>query len=89
MPDLETGEIKTLQCVMLIEKQKDTVKRFINASRVLVGNIQDAISRGEIVPKTTLTPVSITFLGSIKNRTNPFSSNRWQIVPLINQTKGA
>ena len=53
VPDLETGEIKTLQCVMMIEKQKDTVKRFINASRVLVGNIQDAISRGEIVPKTT------------------------------------
>ena len=83
VPDLETGEIKTLQCVMMIEKQKDTVKRFINASRVLVGNIQDAISRGEIVPKTTLTPVSITFLGSIKNRSNAFSSKRWQIVPLI------
>lgn len=89
VPDLETGEIKTLQCVMMIEKQKDTVKRFINASRVLVGNIQDAISRGEIVPKTTLTPVSITFLGSIKNRSNAFSSNRWQIVPLINQAKEA
>jgi len=87
VPDLETGEIKTLQCVMMIEKQKDTVKRFINASRVLVGNIQDAISRGEIVPKTTLTPVSITFLGSLKNRSNSFSSNRWQIIPLINQTK--
>jgi len=89
VPDLETGEIKTLQCVMMIEKQKDTVKRFINASRVLVGNIQDAISRGEIVPKTTLTPVSITFLGSMKNRSNSFSSNRWQIVPLINQVKEA
>jgi len=89
VPDLETGEIKTLQCVMMIEKQKDTVKRFINASRVLVGNIQDAISRGEIVPKTTLTPVSITFLGSMKNRSNAFSSNRWQIVPLINQVKEA
>jgi len=87
VPDLETGEIKTLQCVMMIEKQKDTVKRFINASRVLVGNIQDAISRGEIVPKTTLTPVSITFLGSLKNRSNAFSSNRWQIVPLTNQAK--
>jgi len=89
VPDLETGEIKTLQCVMMIEKKKDTVKRFINASRVLVGNIQDAISRGEIVPKTTLTPVSITFLGSMKNRSNSFSSNRWQIVPLINQAKEA
>jgi len=89
VPDLETGEIKTLQCVMMIEKQKDTVKRFINASRVLVGNIQDAISRGEIVPKTTLTPVSITFLGAFKNRSNAFSSNRWQIIPLINEASEA
>ncbi|MDF1583637.1 MAG: hypothetical protein P1P78_10040 [Methyloprofundus sp.] len=86
VPDLETGEIKPLLCVMLLEKQGDKVKRFINASRVLVGNIQDAINRGEIVPKTTLTPVSITFLGAFKNRSNAFSSNRWQIIPLINTT---
>jgi len=89
MPDLETGEIKELVCVMLLEKTDDQVKRFINASRVLVGNIQDAINRGEIIPKTTLTPISITFLGSFKNSSNAFSSNRWQIIPLINQTKEA
>jgi len=89
VPDLETGEIKTLTCVMLLEKQDETVKRFINASRVLVGNIQDAINRGEIVPKTTLTPVAITFLGAFKNRSNAFSSNRWQIIPLINETSEA
>ncbi len=89
VPDLESGEIKTLECVMMLEKQGDQVKRFINASRVLVGNIRDAINRGEIVPKTTLTPVSITFLGSMKNRSNAFSSNRWLIIPLINQTNEA
>jgi len=87
MPDLETKEIKELVCVMLLEKTDNQVKRFINASRVLVGNIQDAINRGEIVPKTTLTPVSITFLGSFKNSSNAFSSNRWQIIPLINEAR--
>ena len=89
VPDLETGEIKTLLCVMMLEKNTNTVKRFINASRVLVGNIQDAINRGEIVPNTILTPVSITFLGAIKNRSNAFSSNRWEIIPLINQVSEA
>jgi len=89
VPDLETGKIKTLECVMLLEQRNGTVSRYINASRVLVGNIRDAIQRGEIVPNTTLTPLSISYLGSFKNRSNSFNSSRWQISPLVPMTQEA
>lgn len=83
VPDMDSGELKQLECVMLLEKQDDTLKRLISASRILVGNIKDAIQRGEIIPKTTLTPVAITFLGKATNSSNSRTSNRWQIIPLI------
>lgn len=81
--DLETGEIKMLECVMLLEHQGDVLMRFISASKVLVGNIRDAITRGEIIPMSTLTPVSIKFMGQKKNKSNAKLSNRWQILPLV------
>jgi len=87
VPDMDTGEIKSLECVMMLEKQGDVVKRFINAGRVLVGNIKDAIVRGEIIEGTTLTPVAITYLGKKQNRSNARISNIWQIIPLINNKK--
>ena len=83
VPDMETGEIKSIECVLLLEQQDNTLCRFISASRVLVGNIKDAITRGDIIPMTTLTPVSITFMGQKKNRSNAKLSNRWKIVPII------
>jgi len=83
VPDLETGEVRALECVLLMEKNGDQVIRWINASRVLVGNISDAINRNEIIPGTVLTPVLIRFEGKKRNRSNPFSSNRWQIIPLV------
>jgi len=83
VPDLETGDVKTLECVMLLEQRDGNVTRYINASRVLVGNIRDAIHRGEIIPNTTLTPIAIIYLGTAKNRSNAFSSSRWQITPLV------
>jgi hypothetical protein len=85
VPDMDTGEIKQLECVMFLEKDGDVVKRWINAGRVLVGNIRDAMARGEIVAGTTLTPVSITYMGKRQNSTNARISNCWQIIPLINQ----
>lgn len=86
VPDMDSGELKQLECVMLLERQDDTLKRLISASRILVGNIKDAIQRGEIIPNTTLTPVSITFLGKGTNSSNARMSNRWQIIPLIMPT---
>jgi len=85
VPDMETGEIKQLECVMMLERSGDVVKRYLNAGRVLVGSIKDAITRGEIVPGTTLTPVAIIYLGKRQNKSNSKISNAWQIVRLINQ----
>ena len=59
---------------MLLEKQDDTLKRLISASRILVGNIKDAIQREEIIPQTTLTPVAITYLGKQQNSSNARTS---------------
>lgn len=86
--DMDTGEIKQLECVMMLEKQGDIVKRYINAGRVLVGNIKDAIQRGEIVEGTILTPLSITYLGKKQNNGNARISNMWKIIPLINESEG-
>ena len=83
VPDMETGEVRNLECVLMLERQGDVLMRFISASKVLVGNIRDAINRNEIIPMSTLTPVAIKFLGQKKNKSNAKLSNRWQIVPLI------
>lgn len=87
--DMETGELKQLECVLFLEKNDGQVKRFINAGRVLVGNIKDAMGRGEIVAGTTLTPLSITYIGKKKNKSNSKLSNIWQIIPLILPIKEA
>jgi hypothetical protein len=83
VPDLESGEIKSIECVLMLEPTEDSLMRYINASKVLVGSIRDSISRGDIQPMSTLTPVSITYLGQKKNRSNAKLSARWKITPLI------
>jgi len=83
MTDMETGEVKHVECVMLIERQDDTVKRFICASKILVASIKSAISAGVIIPASTLTPISIVYKGEVKNKNNAKKSKRWQVTPLI------
>ena len=83
IPDMETGEIKVLECVLLLEHIDGVIRRYQQAGRVLVGNIKDAIQRGEIVPGTALTPISIKYLGQKKNKSNSKMSNRWEIIPLV------
>lgn len=84
VPDMETGEIRDLESVLLVEECEDGNKRrWFNASRVLVGNVKDAIRRGEIVPASILTPVQIVYRGQKKNRSNQRLSKRWDILPLI------
>ena len=81
--DMKTGEIRPLECVMLLERQGDSLMRYITASKVLVGNIKDAIQRQEIIPMSTLTPVAIKYMGQKKNKSNGKLSNRWLITPLV------
>lgn len=84
VPDMETAEIRSIECVLMLEKQGDKLVRYINASRILVGNIKEAIRRGEIVPMTVLTPVAIKYLGLKKTKSGK-NAARWQILPLIIQ----
>lgn len=85
--DPNTGEVRRMPAVMLLEVIEDEKGRraakWMNAGKVLVGNIQSAIDRGQIVPGTALTPVQITYLGQKRNRSNSKLSNRWEILPLI------
>jgi hypothetical protein len=84
VPDMENGEIRDLESVLLVEECDDGKKRrWFNASRVLVGNVKDAIRRGEIIPASILTPVQIVYRGQKKNRSNQRLSKRWEILPLI------
>ena len=81
--DQATGVLKPTECVLLAENQGEKIKRFIVAGVILVSNIKDAIRDGVIVPNTTLTPISILYIGQIKNKNNAFKSNRWEITPLV------
>lgn len=81
--DIDTAEIKLVDCVMLVEKQGEELKRFICASKILVASIKSAIASGVIITQSTLTPVSIIYLGERKNKNNAKKSKRWQITPLI------
>jgi hypothetical protein len=81
--DQATGVLKPTECVMLAEPQGDKIKRYIVAGVILVSNVKDAIRAGVIVPNTSLTPVSILYIGQIKNKNNAFKSNRWEITPLV------
>jgi hypothetical protein len=82
--DIETGELKLLESMLFVEETADGKKaRFFNASRTLVANVKAAISRGEIIPASILTPVQITYRGVKKNRTNNYKSSKWEILPLV------
>lgn len=82
--DPQTGETKRMEAVFLLEVADDgKVRKLMNAGRVLVGNISDAIQRGQIVPGTALTPIQIAYLGQTKNRSNSRLSKRWEILPLV------
>lgn len=82
--DMETGELKELESLFFVEDAEDGKKiRYFTSSIVLVANVKTAISRGEIIPNSLLTPVQITYLGTKKNSRNAFKSKQWEILPLV------
>lgn len=91
--DQETGETKTLRCVLLAAQEKDGIKVYESAARALVGTLEEKEKRGLITPKETA--LKITFLGKKKNKTNGFSSAKWDIrllyiqAPTLNEEKAA
>lgn len=84
VPDITTGELKPLLCVFfVVENENKERERFMNGSKPLVGKIEAAILRGEIIPKTKRGAVEIQFLGTKKNKRNNFNSHNWKILPLV------
>lgn len=81
--DMQTGEAKILECVLLIEQTPDQkILRFYNASKILVGTIREAANRGEIVMGSLLTPCAITYLG-LRRCKNGNNAARWEVRPLV------
>ena len=91
--DVATGESKNLRCVLLAAQEKEGVKVYESAARALVGTLEEKEKRGLITPKETA--LKITFLGKKKNKTNGFSSAKWDIrllyinAPVIDEAKAA
>lgn len=91
--DAATGEAKNLRCVLLAAQEKEGIKVYESAARALVGTLEEKEKRGLITPKETA--LKITFLGKKKNKTNGFSSAKWDIrllyvnAPILNEAKAA
>lgn len=78
----DTGEIVKLPCVIMLSQNKDlTFNTIRNGSKRLVATVEAAIEKGEVIPEKT--PVRVTFIGNVKNKTNQFKSDRWSVKPLI------
>ncbi len=90
--DCETGEEKQLDCAQFIAREDGYTVVFENASNMLVGTLRDAEAQGKITsmktadaegfPENRVTALQVTYLGKFKNKTNPYSSARWDIRPL-------
>lgn len=91
--DAATGEAKNLRCVLLAAQEKEGIKVYESAARALVGTLEEKEKRGLITPKQTA--LKITFLGKKKNKTNGFSSAKWDIrllyinAPVLSEAKAA
>lgn len=84
--DFNTGELigmAEMDCVLFVEEAPDGMKkRIYTSARLLVSYISAAIQRGEIVPRSLLTPIQITYKGTRTTRSGRKASE-WEILPLI------
>lgn len=72
----DNEEIKELKTAYFIEKKNGVSKSISNASRRLVGALEDANIKSGMA-------ISITYLGKQKNKTNAFQSDNWSVKPLM------
>ena len=78
----ESGDTVMLPCIIMLAQDKDgNFNTIRNGSKRLVATIEGAIESGEIVLGQT--PVRITYIGKVKNKTNQFKSDRWSVKPII------
>lgn len=79
--DSETGELeRTLPCAFFLYKDGEDVKTVCQGSKRLVG----AFENGKIKKGA---PVSVTYLGRKKNKTNQYQSDQWSVKPLLIELK--
>lgn len=80
--DKESGEAKTLTLVKIAEQNEDgSMQMWESAAAQLVGVLKDKEKSGQVVIGKT--PLKITFKGKRRNKTNSFSSARWDVRPLV------
>lgn len=74
--DKDNGNVSILPTAFFLEKRNGTILTVCNASKRLVGAMQNNnIQRG--------TALLITYMGKQKNKNNSFLSDFWSIKPLI------
>ena len=81
--DESTGEITyiDLPCVVFAAQNPDlTLTRMANGSKRLVATIEQSLKTGAIIPFKT--PVIIKYLGKVKNSTNAFKSDSFEVKEL-------
>ena len=82
--DDKTGEITELElpCVIFAEQKPDgTWIKISNGSKRLVAVIEAALKSGAIIAGQT--PIQIKYMGKKKNSTNGFSSDTFEVKPLV------
>ncbi|MDO9139635.1 MAG: hypothetical protein Q7U38_04840 [Methylobacter sp.] len=82
--DEKTGELTEqleLPCLIFAEQQKDgTWTKISNGSKRLVALAEHALKTGSIIAGRT--PIQIKYLGKVRNTTNQYSCDNFQVTPL-------
>ena len=82
--DDKTGEVTELElpCVIFAEQKPDgTWIKISNGSKRLVAVIEQCLKTGSIIAGQT--PIQIKYMGKKKNSTNGFSSDTFEVKPLL------
>jgi len=82
--DDKTGEITELElpCLIFAERKMDgTWIKISNGSKRLVAVIEQCLKTGSIIAGQT--PIQIKYMGKKKNSTNGFSSDTFEVKPLV------
>ena len=82
--DDKTGEITELElpCLIFAEQKADgTWIKISNGSKRLVAVIEQCLKTGSIIAGQT--PIQIKYMGKKKNSTNGFSSDTFEVKPLL------
>ena len=84
--DYKTGEIRSMSTVLILAELEDgTKQRIVSAATILVGQLSEAISRGEIIPGSMDTPIKITYMGLVRTKYTGKNAADWRIERLYSE----